>query len=156
MTFGPYPAEACYKIEHSSGHLSLGENFKIVEFTYFEEVKLKLWFIEAKSTIPKDTVKYFDELFEKFENSLLLHAMGKLKRNQSVIDELPDQMASMNWQTVKFNLRLVIPEIPKEFLPQATDKLRQRLVKISKMWNFDLMDIKVINKDLARREGLIE
>lgn len=162
LTFGPYPKEACYKIEHSAGHLSLGNGFKMVEFGYFNREANTLFIVEAKSTIPNaknDKAKfdrYFDHLYEKFENALLLIAMGKLNRNQIVANELPQDIASMNWQTVKPYLRLVIPDIPKTYLPQVTDKLRSRLFKIQKIWQINPLHIKVINQELAQKEGLIE
>lgn len=162
MIFGPFDNQACYRIEHSNGHKSLGNGFKMVEFTYFDESVEKLWLVEAKSSIPNpktDAAKYetyFDQVFEKFENALLLHGTGALDRNQDCSSELPAKMYEMPWSTLQLQLRLVIPNVPNEFLPQLTDKLKQRLQKLLAIWRHDLMDVKVINAEFARREGLIQ
>jgi len=162
MIFGPFDDQACYRIEHSNSHKSLGNGFKMVEFTYFDEPSDKLWLVEAKSSIPNpktDAAKYetyFDQVFEKFESALLLHGTSALERNQACFEELPLKMKAMPWSVLKLQLRLVIPDTPNEFLPQLTDKLKQRLQKLLAVWRQDLMDIKVINADFARREGLIQ
>lgn len=162
MTFGPFDTEACYQIEHSNGHRSLGEGFKMVEFTYFDEPSAKLWLVEAKSSIPNPKTDateyetYFDNLFEKFENALLLHGTSALGRNQVCCAELPIKMQGMPWPALQIQLRLVIPDVPNHFLPQLTDKLQTHLKKLLAVWRHDLMDIKVINADFARREGLIQ
>lgn len=162
MIFGPFDTEACYQIEHSNGHKSLGDGFKMVEFTYFEEPSAKLWLVEAKSSIPNPKTdantyeSYFDDLFEKFENALLLHGTSALGRNQDCSGDLPIKMQTMPWPTLKIQLRLVIPNVPNEFLPQLTDKLQKRFKKLLAVWRHDLMDIKVINAHFARREGLIQ
>lgn len=162
LTFGPYLPEACYPLEHSAGHRSLGEGFKMVEFSLFDADSEKLWLIEAKSSVPNSSCDktrfdaYFDELFDKFSNAMQLHATAELKRNHQAADELPVRMQAMDWQRIKPQLRLVIPGIPDEYLPAISDKLRQHLRKIARLWRLDPMNIKAINERLARKEGLVE
>ena len=55
VNFGDFSEEDLYKIEHSQGHLSLGEGFKMVEFTYIRNSSL--FVIEAKSSIPRASNK---------------------------------------------------------------------------------------------------
>ena len=158
VNFGDFSEEDLYKIEHSQGHLSLGEGFKMVEFTYLREQDL--FVLEAKSSIPKaesqpDYDNFWDEIFEKFENALLLQIMGFLKRNPSVEQELPNNHKSIQWQTTIINLRLVIPKVPTQYLPPITDKFRQRLSKIKKLWNIKDTNIFVLNEEKARAEGLL-
>ena len=138
VIFGYFLSDDCYKIEHSEGHKSLGDGFKMVEFTYLREQDL--FVLEAKSSIPKaesqpDYDNFWDEIFEKFENALPLQMMGCLKQNSIVEQELPSNHKLIDWQKATIQLRLIIPKVPNQHLPQITDKFRQRLHKIKKLWN---------------------
>ena len=158
VTFGDFSEHDVYKIENSQGHKSLGQGFKIVEFTYIN--KNNLFVIEAKSTIPRPTNvddynKFWAEIFEKFENSLLLQLMGCLERNEIVQQELPTHHKKIQWNKTSIKLRLVIPEAPLEALPPLTDSFRQKVHKIKTLWNIPNDDIFVLNKAKALQENLI-
>ena len=158
VSFGSVPRDDFYKIEHSKGHKSLGNGFKMVEFTYLKNQKM--FMVEAKSSIPNprntsDYEDYWNEIFEKFENALPLQMMGCLKQNSIVEQELPSNHKLIDWQKATIQLRLIIPKVPNQHLPQITDKFRQRLHKIKKLWNINDMNIFVINEEKARKEGLV-
>ena len=142
VNFGDFSEEDLYKIEHSQGHLSLGEGFKMVEFTYLKNQKM--FMVEAKSSIPNprntsDYENYWNEIFEKFENALPLQMMGCLKQNSIVEQELPSNHKLIDWQKATIQLRLIIPKVPNQHLPQITDKFRQRLHKIKKLGDGDVV-----------------
>ncbi|QTL35934.1 hypothetical protein [Pseudoalteromonas viridis] len=158
VEFGDLKADDCYQIEHSQGHQSLGDGFKMVEFTYLREQKL--FVVEAKSSIPKassqpDYDNYWAEILEKFENALLLQVMAYLKRNPSAEQELPTNHTAMDWQHTSLQLRLVIPKVPTQFLPPLTDKFRQSLKRLKTLWCIRDSHIFVLNEDKARSEGLL-
>ncbi|EGR0774562.1 hypothetical protein EW121_09725 [Vibrio cholerae] len=158
VTFGQFSVEDCYQIEHSQGHNSLGQGFKMVEFTYLTDQKL--FVVEAKSSIPKPTNQpdyddYWCEIFEKFENALLLQMMAYVKRNSVANAELPINHKDMDWQQTSLQLRLVIPTVPTQHLTQITDKFRLKLSKLKKLWNIKDTHIFVLNEEMARREGLL-
>ncbi|WP_330960562.1 hypothetical protein [Photobacterium sp. 53610] len=158
MTFGDFDQDDCYQIEHSQGHNSLGQGFKMVEFTYLLEQKL--FVVEAKSTIPRATSQpdydnYWDEIFEKFENALTLQLMAFVKRNMLAESELPPNHKRMDWQQTSFQLRLVIPKVPNGHLAPITHKFRQRLHKLKKLWCISDAHIFVVNEEKARQEGLL-
>lgn len=158
VIFGYFPADSCYQIEHSKGHKSLGDGFKMVEFTYLAGEKL--FIVEAKSTIPKASSKpdyenFWNDIYEKFENALLLQLMGSLGRNQAAANELPKHLKQLNWEQATLQLRLVIPPVPNEFLPPLTETFRKRLQKISKQWSIHSSHLFVINENKARQEGLL-
>ena len=74
VSFGSFPRDDFYKIEHSKGHKSLGNGFKMVEFTYLKNQKM--FMVEAKSSIPNprntsDYENYWNEIFEKFEKCII-------------------------------------------------------------------------------------
>ena len=101
VSFGSFPRDDFYKIEHSKGHKSLGNGFKMVEFTYLKNQKM--FMVEAKSSIPNprntsDYENYWNEIFEKFENALPLQMMGCLKQNSIVEQELPSNHKLIDWQ----------------------------------------------------------
>lgn len=158
LTFGNFSPDDCYPIEHSQGHKSLGEGFKMVEFTYLSNQKL--YVVEAKSSIPKPTKQpdydnYWDDIFEKFENALLLQMMAFVKRNPLAEAELPQNHKIIDWQQTSLQLRLVIPTVPNQHLTPITDKLRKRLHKLKKLWNIKDNHMFVINEEKARLEGLL-
>ncbi|MGI2910643.1 hypothetical protein [Vibrio alginolyticus] len=160
VIFGNFAPDNCYQIEHSQGHSSLGQGFKMVEFTFLTDQKL--YVIEAKSSIPNpqtDLSKYdefWNEIFEKFENALLLQMMGYVRRNEHSANELPQNLKTMNWEQISIQLRLVIPKVPDgEALNQITLKFRQRMLKLKKLWNINDAHIFVLNEGKARREGLL-
>ena len=158
VNFGDFSEEDLYKIEHSQGHLSLGEGFKMVEFTYIRNSSL--FVIEAKSSFPRasnkeDYDKFWNEIFEKFENALLLQLMGCLQRNDIVMQELPNNHKQIQWNRVSIKLRLVIPSVPSEFLGPLTESFRQKIHKIKILWKIPNEDIFVLNKELALKENLI-
>lgn len=158
VTFGNFSTDNCYQIEHSQGHDSLGEGFKMVEFTYL--IEQRLFVVEAKSSIPRPTNQpdydnYWSEIFEKFENALLLQMMAYVRRNSVANSELPINHKDMDWQQISLQLRLVIPTVPTQHLTSITDKFRQRLSKLKKLWNIKDPHIFVLNEEMARREGLL-
>ncbi len=158
VIFGNFAQDDCYQIEHSQGHKSLGEGFKMVEFTYLSNKKL--YVVEAKSSIPRPTTqpdydKYWDEIFEKFENALTLQMMAFVKRNQSAEAELPQNHKRINWQQTSLELRLVIPTVPTQHLAPITHKFRKHLYKLRKLWSISDTHMFVINEEKARLEGLL-
>lgn len=158
VTFGHFTSDDCYEIEHSKGHNSLGQGFKMVEFTYL--TNQKLFVVEAKSSIPRATNQpnydqYWEEILEKFENALMLQVMAYLRRNPAADTELPLQHKTMDWQQTSLQLRLVIPTVPDQHLPPITDKFRQCLNKLKKLWNIKDTHIFVLNESKARQQGLL-
>ncbi|WP_243976551.1 hypothetical protein [Vibrio natriegens] len=158
VTFGNFAQDDCYQIEHSLGHNSLGQGFKMVEFTYLSNDKL--FVVEAKRSIPRassqpDYDNYWDEIFEKFENALILQMMAFVKRNQRAEAELPQNHKLMDWQQTTLQLRLVIPTVPNQHLAPITHKFRKRLHKLKKLWSISDKHMFVINEEKARLEGLL-
>lgn len=158
VTFGAYHPGNCYLIENSNGHRSLGDGFKMVEFTLLKDDGF--YIVEAKSSIPKQSSEpeyeqYWQEILEKMENALLLHTMAHIQRNTAARNELPENMASIDWKTINIKLRLVIPSIPDSYLPPITDAFRKKVKKLKRMWGIHDFNIAVLNEDKARQNSLI-
>lgn len=160
VAFGPFDISRCFLIEQSETVKALKQGIKIVEFTYYSPEN-KFFVVEAKSTIPKKNTNeskyqdFFRNIVEKFENSLTIHAMHTLGRNAHMKNEAPALMQNLCWEDLSIQLRLVIPAVPTEYCPPLTDKLKQELSKLKKLWGISEFGIKVINAELASQEGLI-
>ena len=161
IVFGSFSDESCYQIESSPACESLGEGIKLVEFALARKEN-SLWFIEAKSSIPaykenpKKHEKYFSNIEQKFINSLTLIFMGCLGRQPMIQAELPPGLQDLDWHCLNIHLRLVIPDVPKKFLPPLQEKFRNTLSRTLKTWNIAQPNVKVVNKEMARREELIQ
>ncbi|CAI2483272.1 Uncharacterised protein [Serratia proteamaculans] len=158
MTFGIYDVEHCYLIENSKGHVSLGEGFKMVEFTLLRPEGL--YVIEAKKSIPRPNSapeydNFWQDILEKMDNALQLHVMAHIRRNDVAHSELPEEIQGINLSTVNFLLRLVIPDVPDKYLPEITQTFRQRAAKLKRKWVLNELHIAVINKNKARTAGLV-
>lgn len=157
MKFGIYNAEDCYIIENSQGHKSLGDGFKMVEFTLLRPEGL--YVIEAKTSIPRpasipDYDNFWQDIIEKMDNALQLHVIAHMKRNDIAYNELPLKMKEINWQSIPFLLRLVIPGVPDGYLPQLTDAFRIRAAKLKRKWILKDLHIAVINENKAKNTNL--
>lgn len=158
MTFGIYHVDYCYLIENSKGHMSLGEGFKMVEFTLLRPEGL--YVVEAKKSLPRpDSVPAYDnfwqDILEKMDNALQLHVMAHVRRNNPAYSELPSEIQSINLSTIDFLLRLVIPGVPDNHLPNITQVFRTRAAKLKRKWILNELHIAVINENKARTAGLI-
>lgn len=162
MTFGKFNEEDIYKIEHSKGHLALGDGFKIIEFVYLGQKSV--FFVEAKSKIPnsrnpesKDKyLEFWVKIIEKFQNSLPLYFAGCLNINDNVSKELPLKHKKVDWTIKDIQLILVIPTAPTKELPNLTDVFRQKIKSDVKMrpWGLTDNNIFVINREYACNKGL--
>ena len=161
VVFGSFSDESCYQIESSPACEALGKGIKLVEFVLARKEN-SLWFIEAKSSIPaykespEKYEKYFSNIEKKFINSLTLVFMGSLGRQPMIQAELPPGLKDLDWHCLNIHLRLVIPDVPKKFLPPFQEKLRGALSRTSRMWNIAQPNVKVANREMARREELIQ
>ena len=157
LEFGPFHEKDLFRVEKSP-YVSRLQGIKACEFAWWREQESQLILIEAKSSVPnpqksRDNYdKFFSDIFEKFDNSMQLLAVGNLKRTAALASELGDGISQVDWSKASIRLFLVIPQVPKEYLPPITDKLRKILCRQHKIWR---ADISVINENMARKHGLL-
>ncbi|MDO6707706.1 hypothetical protein [Photobacterium sp. 1_MG-2023] len=155
--FGPFNPSQIYQVEKSATIQGIS-GIKACEFIWWTNEQ-KLILVEAKASVPSSTKnidrfnEYFHEIFEKFDNSLQALLTGSTGHSVHVRDELSADIRAMNWRTSKITFYLVIPEAPKAYLPDLTDKLKQVLYRQCKLWRANAM---VINKEMAQQIGLIQ
>ena len=159
LTFGEFSEDCLYHIEKSAYILTL-EHVKIAEFIEYRkkpQSNNQLLIIEAKSSIPKESEQFWDEIKDKLLNSLTLLFTGALKRHPLIFDELPQNFKALDWETLDIKLLLVIPTIPTiptEYLAPITDQFRKELVTLRQIWGIPPLSIVVLNADKARQYHL--
>jgi hypothetical protein len=165
LTFGPYDSERVFRIEKSPTITAM-QGIKTCEFLLLCDLphpgqSQSLNLIEAKSSIPnpnQSAEKYalfFSELFEKFDNSLVLGLLGSLGRFDEIHTAIPDAFKNIYWPSLKLKLILVIPTAPITALAPLSDKLRSYFTRQQSSWKIHPLDIVVLNEQLARKHRLI-
>lgn len=157
MTFGPFDERNLFKVEDSPFVRRLN-GIKACEFVCWNGVTNQLVFIEAKSSVPNPRTSpeqfesYFIEMLEKFDNALQMLVAGVLIRSEELSDQLEAGIAQVNWSQATILFYLVIPDVPNEFLPGLTDKLRQILHRQLGIWKAHAF---VINRQQALKRQIV-
>ena len=160
LRFGEFQDSDFFEIEKSEFVLK-NEGMKSCEFVWHDNKKQLLWFLEAKSSVPHPQNSrakyddYFQEIFEKLENSVISFAMGKLGKLAQVNEELSQSLLELDWSKIGFKLVLVIPTAPVTTLPPLSEKLRSLFTRQVKLWGCSILDIAVLNEEYAQRAGLL-
>lgn len=158
VTFGNFEQDSLFQIEHWAKSARLN-NVKICEFV-LKKGPDHYQFVEAKSSIPKPTDKeypvFMANIVEKMENTLTLTMLGILGRHPEIGAEISEYFKEIDWANAKFELILVIPEIPNKFLPPISDKLKQELKRLGQIWNIKGRNIRVLNREKAIQIQLLE
>ena len=113
------------------------------------------YFIEAKSSIPRERDEYYSELYSKFYHSLILLVASELRTGKFTNHTLPTKLQGL-FHHRKVTFVLIIPTIPNEHLP----KVREEIEKYFRSYNDALeliwgIDVIVLNEDKARIRQLI-
>lgn len=134
-----------------------------------EFVTLRAWtgtqallYVEAKSSSPhpersrKDFERLKKDLTTKFTQSLLLHASTAAGRHEDRVREaFPDVLLDPAVFGKPILLIVVFPEHPAESLPDIAYRLRTFLERLTTATAIAPADVVLLNRDLARKAGLI-
>lgn len=152
MMFGSFCKDDFFAIEKVVQEDKLsGDGVCSVEFLVKQDSSLI--FLEAKSSIPRETEDFFNEITKKFSHSLIIFVNSLLKRNRLQC-HLPSGLSNDKCFLLKIKLLLVIKGVPDEYLMLLTDKLRSSLQELPKLWNVAPNDILVINEARAIKYNL--
>jgi hypothetical protein len=157
ICFGPFEEAQLFHIEKSKGYTEIKELPQIAEFLWLStnsEASM-LWIVEAKSSIPREHKDFFIEIQSKLVNALTLTISGCLKRNLLLFEELPSSFKQLDWSSVDIKLVLVVPDIPKEHLPQITDKFKKTMITTRNTWKIKDISTFVLNREQAEKFGLV-
>ncbi|QSR36424.1 hypothetical protein CFI10_15835 [Marinobacterium iners] len=157
VTFGPYNEDDLFHIERWVKHSKLDEKgISSVEFILHRHGKTpKVLLVEAKSTVPREHKKFYAEIEKKFVDSLTLWVSLIHNRLESDGELLGSNLSQQSAFALPLSLLLVIPELPDEFLQQANDAFRKKMTHARHLWGLEYNSIFVLNKRLARQQGLI-
>jgi len=137
---------------------------KSVEF-----VELRKWgkgeslrFVEAKMSNPNSSNKerldeYIHDIREKFQNSIsiMFSTLSKRDGMDDVFGDLPQNIQSAKYKKIDCGLWLVVKNGYPDSLDKVSNILKSELKPILKCWNIKDSNIKVVNEDDARNQGLI-
>ncbi|WP_337157595.1 hypothetical protein [Pseudomonas putida] len=157
VRFGPFEDTNLYHIEQSPALAGLGDGIKKVEFVFSrpDVENPEVLFVEAKNTIPRETEDFFGEIKQKMLDSLVLWMLGGVNRHEEIYRELPDILSGPEAFRRTISLILVVPGIPDDYLPTATDKFRRVMSKDCRVWKINLHKVWVVNLAHARKLGLV-
>lgn len=157
ICFGPFEETQLFHIEKSKGYTEFKELPQIAEFLWLSTSSKEpmLWVVEAKSSIPREHEDFFIEIQSKLVNALTLTISGYLKRNLLLFEELPKSFKQLDWSSVDIKLVLVIPNIPKEHLPQITEKFKKTMKTTRNTWKIKDISTLVLNKEQAEKFRLV-
>lgn len=161
MTFGPYPAGHCFRVEQSQTYLAIQERVQMAEFLLLRSgAQPVIWIVEAKSSSPRpETQPNFNEFIieirDKLANALSVGATSVLNRHPLAAAELSDEFKAINLASVGFRLVLIINGHQKSWLPPLQDALRNALHATVQTWALGPNAVVVINHEDAKKYGII-
>lgn len=157
LEFGPFDANNIFQIEKSSAVTALGTGIKKVEFILMLATKQgsTVCFIEAKSSIPRETTAFFGDIKTKMIHSLTLWLLAVVKRQPALHKDLPPAMRHVADAAKPCMLILVIPPMPSHALVGASEKFRQIMAPDLRLWNIGAQNVRVLNEEKARLYGLV-
>ncbi len=163
MTFGPYPAGYCFRVESSNTYVAIQDKVQMAEFlllrTQADSPPL-VWIVEAKQSSPRpETQPNFDQFIggirDKLANALALGVSSILKRHPATDAELPELFKALDLAATGFRLVLIINGHQKSWLQPLQDALRSALHAIVQTWALGPNAVVAINHEDAKRFGLI-
>ncbi|MEA2028172.1 MAG: hypothetical protein U9N49_04290, partial [Campylobacterota bacterium] len=114
VDFGDFLEDDLFQIEKVlSDYVQLGEGINKVEFilkSYYDGTSIV--FVEAKSSIPRDSNKFFEEIKSKMIHSITVWFSAVAGRHSKLQDHLPKNHKNLNILKLPIKLILVIPKVP--------------------------------------------
>ena len=157
MTFGPFSEDDFFDIEKILHKNPIGKGVCKVEFvvlTNNSKVNYSVVFVEAKSSIPREFNKFFENIYIKMIHSITVWFTIVCGRHSQFNDYLPKNFNDLKCVRLPIKLILVIPSAPDEALSPLTDKFRQYFIIEKKIWAINYENIRVVNRSRATQLGL--
>ncbi|MFM9384842.1 hypothetical protein [Pseudomonas sp. UV AK001] len=158
MNFGPYSEDKCFQIESSPLLKKLGKGLKATEFVLLRDSSNNTqaaWFIEAKSSAPKEHAIYVEEIRQKFTNSVQLTFAACLKRHRDTEEFLPLEFRNLDLEKCSVKCVLVIRNFRKEWIAPLQESLNKEMTSLVKTMGLSPTSVVVINDEKARELNLI-
>lgn len=156
VTFGEFKATNVFQIESILTQLQYGEGINKVEFILKHKTDTSsVIFLEAKSSIPKESDAFFEEIRLKMIHSLTLWFSTVCGRHSSLKSSLVKNLKSVENLKLPIKFILVIPTIPDTHLEQISQKFKKSLEIERKIWDIDYAHVMVLNESRAKKYNLI-
>jgi hypothetical protein len=158
MTFGQYAEEDIFEFEKVLSSIKLGEYVSKVEFIVRTGCgkKSAVAFVEARTTIPRESDGFFTDICMKMQHSLVVWFAAVCGRHKQLEARLSANLKLMAHLKLPIKLFLVLPTVPDSYLQPLSDKFRNMLRAEQKIWAINSADIFVINESRAIKFKLIE
>lgn len=163
MKFGEYTEEQIFHLEKSAQYTEnlMPHGIKSCEFILRR--KNRLYFVEAKSTCPKQITAetpeekkekyktYIQDIVLKMRHSLTLYSAILLRRYSA--DEVSELLRRANMSKLQIVLVLVVRNAEKEWLIPFQEVFRRELKDEMKIWK--ISSFMVINEATARDKQFV-
>lgn len=164
MVFGPFAEEDLFQVETCEAYKRIvGSGVKVAEFAWRHPARdpAELWVVEAKSSTPRPTpqerfVEFIGEIRDKLLNAWSMVVAAHLGRPGAATDELPANVASLDFSSVQPRFILVIRGHRTEWLPPLQDALARAMNATAGTWGISAPAVTVMNDDIARKRNLIQ
>ena len=158
MIFGPFSEDQLFPIENSPLSKKIGDGIKVAEFVLLRDLQDKhqeVWFVEAKSSAPRQTEVFVEEIRQKFTNSVQLTLAACLRRHPHSEEHLPAGFLNLDLANCAIKCILVINQFPKEWMVGLRDALNKAMNSLAKTLGLKPGSVVVINDEMARARNLI-
>lgn len=163
MTFGPYVAGHCFRVEQSDTYRTIQDGVQMAEFLLLrtqENSPPFIWIVEAKKSSPRPETQpnfneFIGEIRDKLTNALAVGVASILKRHPTAAADLPEVFKTLDLAIAGFRLVLIINGHQKSWLSPLQEALRCALDATAKTWALGPNAVVVINHEDAKRFGLI-
>lgn len=162
VVFGEFESDDLLPIENAlSRHRLAEKGVKTVEFIVRQHQggrsgKLLVSLIEARSSVPRQTGAFFEEIRQKMQHSLIVWFCTVLGRHPALSGDLPANLSQSKHLCLPLRLILVVPTLPDAYLAQMTDAFRAAIRLDCCLWGIDHSAVLVLNASRAARLGLIK
>lgn len=163
MQFGEYTEEQVFHLEKSTQYVRKLRPNGIKSCEFILRRDSELFFVEAKSTCPKQIIAdtpeekrikynaYVQDIILKMRHSLTLYANILLQRYEA--DNVSELLRQTDMSGLKVVLVLVIKNAEKEWLIPFQDVFRRELKDEMRIWK--IFSFIVINEEMARAKHFI-
>lgn len=159
MTFGPFEARDCFRLEASEIYAKLGQGVKMAEFVVLrtDRNNPRVVIVEAKTTCPKDAnfEPFGQEIAAQLCNAAAVYFAVRLHRMPDPLSECPDRLMSVDLKSVPVRFVLVIKDHQDDWLSNVQPKLLKFLQPFMRIWGMKTDDFVVLNERMARDRRLI-
>lgn len=162
VVFGEFDEANLFAIEKAlSRHRLAEKGVKTVEFIVRQHQvgksgKPLVSLIEARSSVPRQSGAFFEEIRQKMQHSLIVWFCSVSGRHPALGGDLPANLSQTKHLRLPLRLILVVPTLPDAYLAQMTDTFRAAIKLDCRLWGIDHSAVLVLNESCAAKMGLIK